>query len=212
MVGHRKERAAVPASQQRKGKKKAPAPHGPLWSWAVLSGKLYGGMSNIFCGKRDSTTKESVKQEELKAMRKIMNRNPGYQPVSKTGTKIKVPEDVEGVGKKVGSVAEEKYRSGKFGWLVARHRALVEGGHVHDTVCRHNPEMARRAADYVDGRVGGGGASLKCDIAYDEATHIALRSGYYIIAGEIVYMHTDGSLCRMLQGEQECPCGYTHTR
>mgnify|MGYP003683979399 CR=1 FL=1 len=89
----------------------------------------------------------------------------------------------------------------------------MESGEICESNCFHDRTAVRRACDYVNNRVeGGGGVTVKSEIVYDEKTHIASRSGYYIMGGGIVYMHSDGSLCRMLEREQQCSCGCVHVR
>ena len=81
----------------------------------------------------------------------------------------------------------------------------------------HDPKAHFSAVDYIEGRTGRweGGFFRQDVVTYQAEKNIAYRAGYYTVpeAGGMCYMHTDGTLCRIPngQGELECPCGYTHT-
>lgn len=112
----------------------------------------------------------------------------------------------------------------KFPWIVQKYNYMARNNtcfypadnYVHDPRRAHdcNSFLTGRGGMYggnLDGEeMGKGGCSVQRDIGFSDSTIVAARSGYYMINGDITYMHTDGSLCIVGYPGMECKCKWVH--
>jgi hypothetical protein len=137
-----------------------------------------------------------------------MQRNPSWKPTNKQGNVIKMKTAL-----KKGELDSNPYRQAKLPWILNKYDELYEKDVAYMGKCVHDEIRALKAFNYVNGisTGGGDGAFVKKEIVYDENICTASRVGYYLIRGSMAYLHTDGSLCRVIGGEAtKCSCGYVH--
>jgi hypothetical protein len=140
-------------------------------------------------------------------MLKVSAKNPSWKPVNTKGTAVRLTAPKEGPGVDVYQV----YRQAKLPWIMAKYDALYDAEVAYVGKCTHDTTRALETSNYVGGVNSGDGPSVVKEIFYDEGICIASRAGYHLVRGNIAYMHTDGSLCRILEGsETKCSCGFTH--
>lgn len=174
-------------------------------------------------GFKDLSTKDSHKKAQNEALLNVAKKNPHWKPVNHRGTQVNLSQVEAAVtgnknGKKgmKGVDAEmEKYRSAKLPWIAREVQRLCELGLAYDHTRRivHDPAIARRADEYVGNIYQISDEYGRERFVYDENTCVALRSGCFLVNGEIVFMHTDGSICRpgvLKKTDAICGCGYVH--
>jgi hypothetical protein len=104
------------------------------------------------------------------------------------------------------------YRQAKLKGMVQKYDRLFDLDIAYEGKCTHDPVRACETENYVNGinMNSGSGIIIKQKIVFDEAICVASRAGYHLVRGNMVYLHTDGSLCRMLGVETSCSCGSVH--
>jgi hypothetical protein len=140
---------------------------------------------------------------------KVSMRNPSWKPVNTKGAAVRLIKPKEANG----GPANNVYRQAKLPWMLVKYDALYDADVAYVGKCVHDTTRALQTSNYVDGinTNSGNGPFIKKDIIYDEGICIASRAGFHLIRGSIAYLHTDGSICRIIGGkETKCSCGYTH--
>jgi len=139
-------------------------------------------------------------QEELCKIRK---KNPNKVVLNKRGkaTALKMSEY---------SVAAVPHLP--RGYLMKQLQDLRQRCLLHNESCTHNAKRVSEAIRMVYGNSSYGGPqiAIKYDICAE--TVVAAYSGYYRVDGEMVFLHSDGSICR-LSGDAEtftCACSAIH--
>lgn len=91
-------------------------------------------------------------------------------------------------------------------------RALRLRGVLHDGSCYHSAARVNEATRLVYGNSHQGGAQIAVTYDISAATVAAAYSGYYRVDGEMIFLHSDGSICRIPQGDEgvKCACGAIH--
>lgn len=172
--------------------------------------------SNFFRGMRDNTTPDSIKRADAIALARTIQKNPHFVPRNKAGSKVHVPSVLAAAStslKAEGAAAVELYRSTKLSWISEEHKRLIREDRAHSEVCRHDPQRILAAQNYISGRPGVDGAAEHSAIVYNRDTHTAAMAGLCIMNGETIFIHTDGSVARLLGKETtDCPCGYPHSK
>ena len=141
---------------------------------------------NLFTGKRDNTTQKSRKVADAISLHRRVQKNPTFVPRNKAGNKIHLSA-AAGVSTEM-SVAEQ-YRTAKMPWAYTELKRLLTLQLQHSEICEHEEQVAedaRRAVMRKDDP----------DLTFNLTTLKCARSGFYLIAGEIIFMHMDGSIFR----------------
>jgi hypothetical protein len=161
-------------------------------------------MSIFDRGVRDITTKASRSLREQEDLCKVRKMNPKVVVLNKRG---RVPTLSTTKASKV-PVRVELAR----GFLSKALRDLQEGGLVEDGHCLHNPKYVYDSQRLVYGDYNAGASIVKESVIYPP-TIVAASSGYYLVGGEMIYLHSDGSICRISQQMNtslRCSCSRVH--
>jgi hypothetical protein len=151
-------------------------------------------------GYKDQSSKESQAQSELDRLCKLRKDNPQVTVLNKRGraaTNVKSTTT-----NKKGAVYVPKLTEGFIG---KKLRILVERGVFHDDICVHNVSLVDAAVKMMYGD-----PSENRHIY--ENTVVAAASGYYLVYGETVFLHSDGSIFRVSAtgSDVRCPCSRIH--
>ena len=168
---------------------------------------------DIFKGKRDTTTKESIKLDELESVKMCADRNPSWMPVSKTGNPIsRAKLGAAKGGKTYEELVLDKYmerRILKIPLVRKNYEKLIKEGPDVDRVpgqkVVHDTKRIEQARGYISGR-SYGSSGLKTRLEYSEETHAASLAGPCFINSERFYLHSDGTLCRPCRVTGGCMC------
>jgi hypothetical protein len=155
-------------------------------------------------GCRDVSTKESRALMEVERLSTVRTMNPNVVVLNKRGKKLTTP-----VSKKVSSAPVCKRLP--QGFIASKLKLLQEGGIREKGDCKHDPACVYSSIKLVYGDVGDSQARVAKEYVVYENTVVAASSGYYLVAGEMVYLHSDGSICRISFGENKrCSCNRFH--
>lgn len=155
-------------------------------------------------GYTDSSTKESREMKEKDAEKKLKERNKDKLVLNKRGRAVEITS------------SKEKHRdSGQklpFQSLLMKFDALRTVGRSCPDICNHSSDRAIEATRIVSGIPYTGGAQVALSLNVEMSTIISSNSGYYLIRGDVVFLHTDGTICIIPSTgmTERCVCGYFH--
>jgi hypothetical protein len=154
-------------------------------------------------GCRDNSTKESRLEGELKHLSAVRQKNPNVVVLNK---RFKAP-----INKAPPMKATVRPGMPKS-YITSKVRELRQSELLNDGSCKHDPARFYAAMDAMWGGYSTV-ASIKVDTKISAKTVMEASSGYYLADGEMVYVHSDGSVCRLgINNEVKCPCKSTHHR
>jgi hypothetical protein len=161
-------------------------------------------MSSVACifqdGCRDNSTKESQLAGERDYLSTMRVKNPNIVVLNKRG---KAPTNKAPPTNAIGRPEIPK------SYITSQIRVLRQSGLLHNGTCKHEPNKVYSAIEMMWGNSNI--ASIKVETKIAATTVIAASSGYYLADGEMVYVHSDGSVCRMgLNRDVKCPCKSIH--
>lgn len=155
-------------------------------------------------GCKDSSTKESRISRELEELSKIRKNNPHKVVLNRRG--------------KTAPVKSKENRSGPIvqklppAYITTLLKTLRQNSVLHNGRCKHNIDRVNEAMRLVYGTGGHGSAEIATEYDIGPETVVAAYAGYYIVDGETVFLHSDGSICRIPQSSEavRCPCNAIH--
>jgi hypothetical protein len=155
---------------------------------------------------RDLSTKESRNSRETEQLSSLRKKNPKVTILNKRGRNK--PNNLVGVK----SVSEDEIKRLPKGFIISKLRDLRERDVAHDGRCRHSSELVFESLKLIYGDWNAGASVAKKKVVYEESI-VAASSGYYLVDGEMVYLHSDGSICRISQDVENntrCLCNMVH--
>jgi hypothetical protein len=167
---------------------------------------------NVFDhGFRDQSTKQSRSQQEVVQLEKLRLKNPKMVVLSKNGRK--------------GGLLHKKQTFVPRippSYLLRQLRALREKGLVYgklnndssgsiSKVCLHDQGRVADAHRMVYGSYANNVVEVAVEHDVSPETVIAASSGYFLVDGETLFLHSDGSVCRVSQDRAtSCSCKFKH--
>jgi hypothetical protein len=155
-------------------------------------------------GCKDVSTKESRLSRELEELRKIRMKNPKKVVLNRRG-KATPLKKAESSGAHGIQLLPPKY-------VFQRLTDLRQCGLMHNKNCKHSAKRVEEATRLVYGSSSYGSAQVATEYEVSPETVAAAYSGYYRVDGEMVFLHSDGSICRIPQAgaTSTCTCNYFH--
>jgi hypothetical protein len=159
------------------------------------------GIFEIGC--KDISTKESRISRELEELSKIRGKNPTKVVLNRRGkaTPLKKTESRAPVTRQLPPA-----------FVMTLLKDLRQHSLLHNGSCKHNAHRVNEATRLVYGNSSHGGAQIATAYEISPETVVAAYAGYYRVDGEMVFLHSDGSICRIPQtGEAiRCACNAIH--
>jgi hypothetical protein len=155
-------------------------------------------------GCRDVSTKESRISRELEQLSKIRKNNPNKVVLNRRGKATPL--------KKTDSHSAASTKQLPLGYVTVLLKTLQQRGLLHNGNCTHNVNRVNEATRLVYGNPFQGGAQVAKEYEISQETVVAAYAGYYRVGGKTLFLHSDGSICRIPQtGEAtRCSCNAVH--
>jgi hypothetical protein len=154
-------------------------------------------------GCKDISTKESRISRELEELSKIRVKNPTRVVLNRHGkaTQLKKKESRAPVTKQLPPA-----------FVMTLLKDLRQRALLHNGSCRHSAHRVDEAMRLVYGNSSHGGVQIAKAYEISPETVVAAYAGYYRVDGEMIFLHSDGSICRIPQtGEAtRCACNAIH--
>jgi hypothetical protein len=151
-------------------------------------------------GCRDNSTKESRVIKETDALSKLQKQNPKKVVLNKRGKATPI--------KKTNATSDGRPKQLPGGYISKLLKDLRQRGLAHNEECSHDAGRVNEAMRLVYGGPSQGGAQIAVRYDVSDETVVAAYSGYYRVDGETIFLHSDGSICRISETGTPvtCPC------
>jgi hypothetical protein len=156
---------------------------------------------------RDNSDKDSRALRETHALEELRKKNPKVMVLNKRGRAATPAQK-----KQSGASTDKQLPKGFIGKKLA---ILREQGRMESGFCTHNPAQVVAALKTIYGDSSCGSMEVVREQVIYQNTIVAAYSGYYQVDGETVYLHSDGSLCRIgnmaaSETPPRCSCRRVH--
>jgi hypothetical protein len=155
-------------------------------------------------GCTDTSTKESRILKEQEELCKIQKKNPNKVVLNRRGKATAL--------KNTAKCSVPAVQHLPRGYLMEQLQDLRQRCLLHNKSCTHNAKRVSEANRMVCGNSSYGGPQIAIEYDICAETVVAAYSGYYRVDGEMVFLHSDGSICRIPADAEAftCACGIVH--